>query len=158
MRWLPMFTGTDHTWDELAFIRQHWDGPILLKGIQRVDDAKRAVDAGVQGIVVSNHGGRQVDGAIASLDALPPIAEAVGDQLEVLFDSGIRTGSDVLKALALGARAVLVGRLWVYGLAHGGQDGVRHVLRSLLADLDLNLALSGHRSIAELGRESVVRQ
>jgi lactate 2-monooxygenase len=153
MRWLPMFTGTDHTWENLAFLREHWDGPILLKGIQHVDDAKRAVDAGMQGIVVSNHGGRQVDGAIASLDALPGIADAVGHDLEVLFDSGIRTGSDILKAIALGARAVLVGRPWVYGLAHAGQDGVRHVLRSLLADLDLNLALSGHSSMAELSRD-----
>ena len=158
LRWLQVLTGVDHTWDQLAFIREHWDGPILLKGIQRVDDAKRAVDAGMQGIVVSNHGGRQVDGAIASLDALPAIADAVGDQVEVLFDSGIRTGSDVIKALSLGAKAVLVGRLWVYGLAHGGQDGVRHVLRSLLADLDLNLALSGHGCVGELGRESLVER
>jgi len=158
LRWLQVFTGVDHTWDQLAFIREHWDGPILLKGIQRVDDAKRAVDAGMQGIVVSNHGGRQVDGAIASLDALPAIAEAVGDQVEVLFDSGVRTGSDVIKALSLGAKAVLVGRLWVYGLAHSGQDGVRHVLRSLLADLDLNLALSGHGSVDDLGRGSLVER
>jgi lactate 2-monooxygenase len=155
MRWLPMFTGTDHTWDQVAFLRENWDGPVVLKGIQHVDDAKRAVDTGVQGIVVSNHGGRQVDGAIASLDALPPIAAAVGDQVEVLFDSGIRTGSDVLKAVALGAKAVLVGRPWVYGLALGGEAGVRHVLRSLLADTDLALALSGHRSLDELTAESL---
>src|SRR4029079_13539456 len=100
--------------------------------------------AGIEGIVVSNHGGRQVDGAIASLDALPPIVEAVGDRVEVLFDSGVRTGSDVIKAVALGAKAVLVGRPWVYGLALGGYDGVRHVLRSLLAERDLSLALAGH--------------
>jgi lactate 2-monooxygenase len=155
MRWLPMFTGTDHTWEHLAFLRENWDGPIALKGIQHVDDARRAVDAGVEGIVVSNHGGRQVDGAIASLDALPGIAEAVGDRVEVLFDSGIRTGADIVKALALGAKAVLVGRPWVYGLAMGGQDGVRHVLRSLLADLDLTLALSGHRTPAELTRAAL---
>lgn len=151
MRWLPIFSGSDHTWDQVAFLREHWDGPIALKGIQHVDDARRAVDAGVEGIVVSNHGGRQVDGAIAALDALPGIAEAVGDRVEVLFDSGIRTGADIVKALALGAKAVLVGRPWVYGLALGGQDGVRHVLRSLLADLDLTMALSGHRSPADLG-------
>ncbi|HJQ42989.1 MAG TPA: lactate 2-monooxygenase [Jatrophihabitantaceae bacterium] len=150
MRWLPMFTGTDHTWENVAFLREHWDGPIALKGIQHVDDARRAVDVGVDGIVVSNHGGRQVDGAIGSLDALPAIANAVGDRLDVLFDSGIRTGADVVKALALGARAVLVGRPWVYGLGLGGQDGVRHVLRSLLADFDLTMALSGHRSPDEL--------
>ncbi|MCW2495437.1 lactate 2-monooxygenase [Jatrophihabitans sp.] len=155
MRWLPMFTGTDHTWEQVAFLREHWDGPVVLKGIQHVDDARRAVDTGVQGIVVSNHGGRQVDGAIASLDALPGIADAVGDQVEVLFDSGIRTGADVLKAVALGARAVLVGRPWVYGLALGGTDGVRHVLRSLLADLDLTLTLSGHSAPSQLTRDSL---
>jgi lactate 2-monooxygenase len=151
LRWLPMFTGSDHTWENLAFIRDHWSGPILLKGVQHPDDARRAADAGVEGIVVSNHGGRQVDGAIASLDALPAIVEAVGDRLDVLFDSGIRTGSDVIKAVALGAKAVLVGRPWVYGLALGGEAGVRHVLRCLLADLDLGLALSGNVDLAGLG-------
>jgi len=158
LRWLPMFTGTDHTWENLAFLREHWDGPIVLKGIQHVDDALQAVDAGMSGIVVSNHGGRQIDGAIGSLDALPGIVEAVGDQLEVLFDSGIRTGADIIKAIALGARAVLVGRPWVYGLALGGEDGVRHVLRGLLADLDLTLALSGNSSLAELGPHTLQRQ
>jgi isopentenyl diphosphate isomerase/L-lactate dehydrogenase-like FMN-dependent dehydrogenase len=155
MRWLPMFSGADHTWADVAFLREHWDGPIALKGVQHVEDARRAVDAGVDGIVVSNHGGRQVDGAMASLDALPAIAQAVGDRLDVLFDSGIRTGADIVKAVALGAKAVLVGRPWVYGLALGGQDGVRHVLRSLLADLDLTMALSGHRTLADLGPHSV---
>jgi isopentenyl diphosphate isomerase/L-lactate dehydrogenase-like FMN-dependent dehydrogenase len=155
LRWLPMFTGTDHTWENLGFLRDHWDGPILLKGIQHLDDARRAVDAGMDGIVVSNHGGRQVDGAVASLDCLPEIAAAVGDQVEVLFDSGIRTGADVLKALALGAKAVFVGRPWVYGLALGGADGVRHVLRTLLADFELTLALTGHRTLAEVGLESL---
>ncbi|HVU91634.1 MAG TPA: alpha-hydroxy-acid oxidizing protein [Jatrophihabitans sp.] len=151
LRWLPMFSGTDKTWDHLGFLREHWDGPIVLKGIQHVDDARRAADAGMDGIVVSNHGGRQVDGAIASLDALPAIAEAVGDRVEVLFDSGVRTGADVLKAIALGAKAVLYGRPWLYGLALGGADGLRHVLRCLLADLDLALALSGNSSLADLG-------
>jgi lactate 2-monooxygenase len=155
LRWLPMFTGTDKSWDDLTFLREHWSGPIVLKGIQHADDARRAADAGMDGIVVSNHGGRQVDGAIASLDALPAIAEAVGERLTVLFDSGVRTGSDVLKALALGADAVLIGRPYAYGLAHGGQDGVRHVLRSLLADLDLAMALSGHRSVEELTSDSL---
>lgn len=157
-RWLPMFTGTDHTWDNLAFIREHWDGPIVLKGVQHVGDARRAADAGVQGIVVSNHGGRQVDGAIGSLDALPGIVEAVGDRLEVLFDSGVRTGADVLKAVALGAKAVFVGRPWVYGLGLAGYDGVRHVLRCLLADTDLALAVSGNASLADLGPHTVQRQ
>ncbi|MEV5297296.1 lactate 2-monooxygenase [Amycolatopsis methanolica] len=157
LRWVSLFTGTDHSWNQLPFLREHWDGPIVLKGIQHPDDARRAVDAGMDGIVVSNHGGRQVDGAIGSLEALPPIVSAVGDRIEVLFDSGVRTGADVLKALALGAKAVLVGRPWVYGLGHAGEDGVRHVLRSLLADLDLTLGLTGHRSIGELGPESLQR-
>jgi isopentenyl diphosphate isomerase/L-lactate dehydrogenase-like FMN-dependent dehydrogenase len=156
--WLPTFTGVEHTWDEVAFLREHWDGPIALKGIQCVDDARRAVDAGVQGVVVSNHGGRQVDGAIASLDALPDIADAVGDRVEVLFDSGIRTGSDIVKALALGARAVMIGRPVAYGLGLGGTDGVRHVLRSLLADFELELALSGHTTPAALTRDSLRRR
>jgi lactate 2-monooxygenase len=150
LRWLPMFSGTDRTWENLPFLREHWDGPIVLKGIQHVDDARRAADAGMDGIIVSNHGGRQVDGAIGSLEALPSIAEAVGDRLDVLFDSGVRTGADAIKALALGARAVLLGRPYMYGLAHSGESGVRHVLRGFLADLDLTLGLSGHRTIGEL--------
>ena len=157
LRWVSLFTGTDHSWDQLPFLREHWSGPIVLKGIQHPDDARRAADAGVDGIVVSNHGGRQVDGAIAALDALPGIVRAVGEHVDVLFDSGVRTGADVLKAVALGAKAVLVGRPWVYGLGHAGEDGVRHVLRGLLADLDLTLALTGHRSIAELGPDSLQR-
>jgi lactate 2-monooxygenase len=155
LRWIPMFTGTDKRWDQLPFLREHWDGPIVLKGIQHVDDARRAHDAGMDGIVVSNHGGRQVDGAIGSLEALPEIAAAVGDRLTVLFDSGIRTGADILKALALGARAVLIGRPYVYGLALDGEAGVRHAVRSLLADLDLTLGLSGHRTPAELSQASL---
>jgi lactate 2-monooxygenase len=150
LHWIPMFTGTDKRWDQLPFLREHWDGPIVLKGIQHVDDARKAVEAGMDGIVVSNHGGRQVDGAVGSLEVLPEIAAAVGGQLSVLFDSGIRTGADVLKALALGADAVLLGRPYVYGLAMGGEAGVRHVIRGLLADLDLTLGLSGHRTPAEL--------
>jgi isopentenyl diphosphate isomerase/L-lactate dehydrogenase-like FMN-dependent dehydrogenase len=159
LRWVPMFTGRDKSWDRLPFLREHWDGPIVLKGIQHPDDARRAADAGMDGVVVSNHGGRQIDGAIASLDALPRVVEAVADTgLEVLFDSGIRTGSDALKALALGARAVLLGRPYVYGLAHGGEGGVRHVLRSLLADLDLTLGLSGHRTPGELSPDDLWQQ
>jgi len=157
LKWIPTFTGTDKRWDQLPFLREHWDGPIVLKGIQHVDDARRASDAGMDGIVVSNHGGRQVDGAVASLDVLPEIAAAVGDRLAVLFDSGVRTGADIVKALALGAQAVLVGRPYAYGLALGGEAGVRHVVRSLLADLDLTLALSGHRTPAELSGDSLRR-
>jgi lactate 2-monooxygenase len=157
LRWIFMVTGTDRSWKQLPFLREHWDGPIVLKGIQHVDDARRAVAAGMDGIIVSNHGGRQVDGAIAALDALPEIATAVGDRIEVLFDSGVRTGADVLKALALGASAVLLGRPYVYGLAHGGEAGVRHVLRSLLADFDLTMGLSGNRSVGQLS-PSVLRR
>ena len=157
LKWIPTFTGTDNRWDQLPFLREHWDGPIVLKGIQHVDDARRASDAGMDGIVVSNHGGRQVDGAVASLEVLPEIAAAVGDRLAVLFDSGVRTGADIVKALALGAHAVLVGRSYAYGLALGGEDGVRHVVRSLLADLDLTLGLSGHRTPAELSGDSLRR-
>jgi len=156
LRWVPMFTGTDKSWDRLPFLREHWSGPIVLKGILHPDDARRAADAGLDGVIVSNHGGRQVDGAIASLDALPGVVEAVGDRLTVLFDSGIRTGADVVKALALGARSVLIGRPVAYGLAHGGESGVRHVLRSLLADLDLTVGLSGCRTLSELTRELLV--
>jgi isopentenyl diphosphate isomerase/L-lactate dehydrogenase-like FMN-dependent dehydrogenase len=157
LKWVPMFTGTDRTWDDLPFLREHWDGPIVLKGIQHVDDARRAVTAGMDGIIVSNHGGRQVDGAIGALDALPAIAAAVGDQLAVLFDSGVRGGSDVIKALALGARAVLLGRPYAYGLGLGGADGVRHVLRSVLAETDLTLGLAGHRSVHELTPDALQR-
>jgi lactate 2-monooxygenase len=156
-RWQPMFTGTDRTWNQLDFLREHWAGPIVLKGVQHPDDARRAVDAGMDGIVVSNHGGRQVDGAIGSLDALPAVVDAVGDRLEVLFDSGVRTGADVLKAVALGARAALVGRPWVYGLGLGGTPGVRHVLRCLLADVELTLGLSGYSSVDGLGPHTLQR-
>ncbi|HEX4703348.1 MAG TPA: alpha-hydroxy-acid oxidizing protein [Pseudonocardiaceae bacterium] len=150
LKWVPMFTGTDRTWDDLPFLREHWDGPIVLKGIQHVDDARRAAAAAVDGIIVSNHGGRQVDGAIGALEALPAITAAVGDQLTVLFDSGIRGGADVIKALALGAKAVLLGRPYAYGLGLGGEDGVRHVLRSVLAETELTLGLIGHRSTRDL--------
>jgi isopentenyl diphosphate isomerase/L-lactate dehydrogenase-like FMN-dependent dehydrogenase len=157
LQWIPMFTGTDHHWDQLPFLREHWDGPIVLKGIQHVDDARRAAEAGMDGIVVSNHGGRQVDGAVAALDMLPEIVAAVGDRLDVLFDSGVRTGADVLKALALGAKAVLLGRPYVYGLALGGEDGVRHAVRGILADLDLTLGLSGNRTLADLSPDTLRR-
>ncbi|GAA3441618.1 lactate 2-monooxygenase [Planomonospora venezuelensis] len=158
MQWVPMFNGRAHTWDQLPLLRENWDGPIVLKGVQHVDDARRAADAGMDGVVVSNHGGRQVDGALASLDALAPIAEAVGDRLTVLFDSGVRSGADVVKALALGARAVLLGRPYMWGLACGGEDGVRHVLRSLLAELDLTLGLAGHRTPGGLDPSVLVPQ
>jgi lactate 2-monooxygenase len=157
LQWIPMFTGTDRRWDQLPFLREHWDGPIVLKGIQHIDDARRATDVGMDGIIVSNHGGRQVDGAVAALDMLPEITAAVGDRLDVLFDSGVRTGADIVKALALGAKAVLLGRPYVYGLGLSGEDGVRHVVRGILADLDLTLGLSGNRTPADLSPETLRR-
>jgi L-lactate dehydrogenase (cytochrome) len=145
------------TWADLSFARDHWDGPIVVKGILSVADAERAAGAGMDGIIVSNHGGRQVDGAVAALDALPAIAAAVGSRITVLFDSGIRGGSDMLKALALGARAVLIGRPYAFGLGMGGEDGVRHVLRSLRNDFELTMRLSGYASLDELRPQSLVR-
>ncbi|HEV7935327.1 MAG TPA: lactate 2-monooxygenase [Actinomadura sp.] len=155
MHWAANFSDPTLTWEDLAFVREHWDGPIALKGIQHPDDARRAVDAGMDGVIVSNHGGRQVDGAIASLDALPEIAAAVGDQTTVLFDSGVRTGADVVKALALGARAVLLARPYAYGLGLAGEAGVRHVLRCLMADLHLTMTLAGVTRPADLGRDAL---
>ena len=141
------------SWDHLATLREMTSLPIVVKGIQHVDDAREAVSRGVDGIVVSNHGGRQVDGAIASLDALPPIAEAVGDDLAILFDSGVRGGGDVLKALALGADAVCLGRPYIWGLALDGQEGVETVLKMVLAELDLTMALCGLTRPEEIGPE-----
>ena len=152
-----VFPNPGLSWEQLPWLRERWDGPIVLKGIQHLDDARRAVDAGVQGIVVSNHGGRQVDGAVASLEVLPGIAEAVGEQLTVLFDSGVRSGPDVLKALALGADAVLLGRPYLYGLALGGQEGVEHVLRCLLAELDLTMGNAGCSTLADLVPDLLTR-
>ncbi|GAA3646033.1 lactate 2-monooxygenase [Nonomuraea antimicrobica] len=157
LHWAANFGNPSLTWDDLAWLRQEWDGPIVLKGIQHAGDARRAVDAGMDGIVVSNHGGRQVDGAIASLDALPAITAEAGGEITVLFDSGVRTGADVAKALALGARAVMIGRPYAYGLGLGGEAGVRHVLRCLMADLDLTLALSGRSTLADVGPDLVTR-
>ena len=154
--WAAVFGNPTLTWDDLGFLREHWHGPIALKGILHPDDARRARDAGMDGVVVSNHGGRQVDGAIASLDALPAVVDAVGGEVDVLLDSGIRTGADVVKALALGARAVLLGRPYVYGLGLAGETGVRHVLGCLLAELELTMALSGVTRPAELTAELLV--
>lgn len=156
LRFAQVFPNPGLNWDDIAFVREHWDGPVVLKGILSAEDARLAADNGVDGIVVSNHGGRQVDGAIAALDALPGIANTVGDRLTVLFDSGVRTGADVVKAIALGAQAVLLGRPYLYGLALAGQEGVEHVLRCLLAELDLTLTGAGYTSHRQLSRESLV--
>jgi lactate 2-monooxygenase len=139
------------TWDDLASLRELTSLPILVKGIQHVEDAREAARRGIDGIVVSNHGGRQVDGAIASLDSLAPIAAAVGEQLTILFDSGVRGGADVLKALALGADAVCLGRPYVWGLALDGQAGVEAVLKMVLGELDLTMALCGLTRPDQLG-------
>jgi len=147
-----VFSGAAHTWDQIKLLQQEWDGPIVLKGIQHVEDAKLAVEAGVQGIIVSNHGGRQMDGAIGSLEVLPEIVDAVGDKTTVLFDSGIRTGVDVIKALCLGAKGVLIGRPFVYGLAVAGKQGARSVVKGILADLDQSMGLAGIRTIADCNR------
>ncbi len=150
---LDVFSRSSLTWPDLAFVREHTKLPIVLKGLQHPDDAQKALDAGVDGIIVSNHGGRQLDGAIGSAAALPDIVDRVAGRVPVLFDSGIRTGSDVLKALALGASAALVGRPYVYGLALGGAAGAQEVLRNIIAEFDLALGLSGHTSVAELNRD-----
>ncbi|MBI2678990.1 MAG: alpha-hydroxy-acid oxidizing protein [Candidatus Koribacter versatilis] len=155
--WKSIFSNTRLTWDDIAWLRAHTRLPIILKGIVRGDDAARAVDHGVDGIVVSNHGGRQVDGAIATLEALPGVLEAVGGKMPVLLDSGIRRGADALKALALGAKAVLLGRPYIYGLAVAGEDGVREVVENFVADFDLTMALSGYTGVSELSPAALVR-
>jgi lactate 2-monooxygenase len=147
---LEVFSRSSLTWPDLAFVRSRTKLPILLKGIQHPDDAELAIANGMDGIIVSNHGGRQLDRAIGSLDALPAVVAAVMGRIPVLFDSGIRSGADILVALALGAAAVLVGRPYVYGLAIGGAAGAEAVLRNLIAEFDLSLGLSGSTSIAEL--------
>ena len=152
-----VFQNPGLSWDQLPLIRENWDGPILLKGIQSPRDARRAIEHKIDGIVVSNHGGRQVDGAIASLDALGPIVTAVGNEIPVLFDSGIRTGRDTFKALALGADAVLIGRPYIYGLALAGQRGTRIVMRMFVDELEEEVRKAGHRSHRTLSRSSLTR-
>ncbi|KAI1870047.1 hypothetical protein JX265_006217 [Neoarthrinium moseri] len=151
------FSGDSHPWKDLELLKRHWDGPIVLKGIQDPRDAVLALQAGMSGIVVSNHGGRQCDGAVGSLDMLPEIVEAVGDKMTVLFDSGIRTGADIVKALSLGAKGVLVSRPVMYGLGIGGKEGAQHVLASILADLDQTLGLAGVKSVSELSKSNLRR-
>src|SRR4051812_32284828 len=153
---LATYSRPSLTWADLAFVRERTRLPIVLKGILHPDDARRALDEGMDGVVVSNHGGRQVDGSISAIAALPGIAEAVGGRAPVLLDSGVRGGADVFKARALGATAVLLGRPYAYGLAIGGADGVRDVLRNVMADFDLTMGLSGCASAAEIGPEALV--
>jgi lactate 2-monooxygenase len=150
-KFVDIYSRPSLTWQKLPFLRERTELPILLKGILHPDDARRALESGVDGLVVSNHGGRQVDGSIATLDALPGIVEAVAGRVPVLLDSGIRGGADGFKALALGATAVLLGRLYVYGLAIAGEAGVREVIRNFACDFDLTMGLAGCRAVAEIG-------
>jgi heme/flavin dehydrogenase (mycofactocin system) len=144
------------TWEDVAWLREQWGGPFMLKGVMRVDDAKRAVDAGVTAISVSNHGGNNLDGTPATIRALPAIADAVGSEVEILLDGGIRRGSDVIKALALGARAVMIGRAYLWGLAANGQAGVENVLDILRSGVDSALLGLGKSSVTELTRDDIV--
>ena len=144
------------TWDDVAWLREQWGGPFMLKGVTRVDDARRAVAAGVTAISVSNHGGNNLDSTPATIRLLPAIADAVGDQVEVLLDGGIRRGSDVVKALALGARAVMIGRAYLWGLAANGQAGVENVLDILRGGIDSAILGLGHASVRDLTRDDVL--
>ncbi|MEV0296533.1 alpha-hydroxy-acid oxidizing protein [Nocardia sp. NPDC050710] len=155
LTWAGLFGNHGLRPADLAHLREWTDLPIAVKGILHPDDARQMVDAGADAVVVSNHGGRQVDGSIAALDALPAVVATVGDRADVLFDSGVRTGSDLLIALALGAKAVLYGRPWAYGLGIAGRDGMRHALRLLLADFDSALGLSGCAGPADLNRSLI---
>jgi len=144
------------SWDDVAWLRRQWDGPFMLKGVIRVDDALRAVDAGVSAISVSNHGGNNLDGTPASIRALPAIVEAVGGDVEVMLDGGVRRGSDVVKAVALGARAVMIGRAYLWGLAANGQAGVENVLDIMRGGIDSALLGLGRRAVAELSADDVL--
>lgn len=160
-KWIDsIWHGRAWSWEKIPWLREQWkrisgDRPFAIKGIQSVTDAAKCVEYGVDGIVVSNHAGRQVDGAIASLDALEKIVDAVGAKIYVMYDSGIRGASDVVKALALGARFVFVGRLFVWGLSIMGEEGVRHVLKSLLADLDILMCVGGFNSVKDFDRSII---
>lgn len=157
-QFIGIYSRPSLTWDDLPFLRERTDLPIVLKGIQSANDAERAKEAGVDGIIVSNHGGRQVDGAVGSFDALRSVIQRVGKDYPVLFDSGIRSGADVFKALAFGARAVCIGRPYIYGLALDGENGVREVIQNFKADFDLTLGLSGCASISDITEEQVVQR
>jgi L-lactate dehydrogenase (cytochrome) len=143
------------SWRDLAWFRSIWPGPLVLKGIMSAEDARRAVEHGVNAIVVSNHGGRQLDGLPAAIEVLPEIADAVGDDIEVLFDGGIRRGTDVIKALALGARACMIGRPYLYGLGAAGQAGVERSIAILRAEIDRAQALLGRPSLSDIDRRTV---
>lgn len=155
-KFINLFINPAITWEDLSFLREHTQLPILLKGILHPQDAQKALDYGADGIIISNHGGRQVDGAISAIEALPDIASVIGAKIPILLDSGIRTGADMFKAIALGATAVCLGRPYVYGLAIAGEAGVREVLENILADFELTMRLAGCRNLEEI-REAGVR-
>lgn len=155
LTWVGLFGNHSLRPADIAKLRDWTELPIAVKGVLHPDDARQVVDAGADAVIVSNHGGRQVDGAVGALDALPTIVATVGDRADVLFDSGIRTGSDVMIALSLGAKAVLYGRPWAYGLGLAGRDGVKHALRCLLADFDAAMGLSGCTAVTELSRTMI---
>jgi L-lactate dehydrogenase (cytochrome) len=157
LTWAATFADPSLTWSDIAWLRERTSLPLVLKGISCGADASLALDVGADAVQVSNHGGRQVDGAVAAIDALPEVVDTIAGRVPVLFDSGIRTGADAVKALALGADAVMLGRLFTWGLALGGAEGVTAVLRAFLADLDNTMALSGHARPAELTRSSLTR-
>lgn len=144
------------TWDDIAWVRENWKGKLVVKGVLDPEDARRAVDAGVDGLVVSNHGGRQLDSVPSTAAALPAVAEAVGDSTEVLADGGVRTGLDMVKMLALGAKAVIIGRAWAWAVAAEGEQGVGHMLDVLRADADVALALTGNNSVTGLNSDALV--
>jgi len=146
------------TWDDIAWVREHWDGKLIVKGVLDATDARHAVEAGVDGIVVSNHGGRQLDSVPSTVQVLPEIVDAVGGEVEVLADGGIRTGLDVVKMLSLGARAVLMGRAWAWAVAAQGETGVRRMLNVIRADIDVALALTGNTSVADLDRRALYQR
>jgi L-lactate dehydrogenase (cytochrome) len=152
--WIPEFDPSV-TWKDIAWVREHWRGRLVVKGVLDPEDARRAADAGVDGIIVSNHGGRQLDSVPSTARALPEVLDAVGDGVEVLADGGIRSGLDVVKMVALGARAVLIGRAWAWAVAARGQAGVRHMLEVLRADIDVALALTGNTSLTEVDRSAL---
>ena len=156
-RFMTTYSRPSLQWDDLKFLRQHTKLPVLLKGVLHPDDAKKAVEMGIDGLIVSNHGGRQIDGEIASLDALLAVAAAVNGKIPVLFDSGVRGGADMFKALALGANAVCLGRPYVYGLARAGQRGVEEVIGNVLAEFDLTMGLAGCTSVREIGHELIAK-
>jgi L-lactate dehydrogenase (cytochrome) len=151
LKWSGQNFDPSVTWKDLEFIRSHWDGPLVLKGIMDPEDARRAADIGADGLVVSNHGGRQLDGTVGTAEALPAIAQAVGDRLTVLADGGVRNGLDVLRMMALGAKGVMIGRAWAFALAAGGEQAVSRMLEQFALELRSGLALTGCGSVADVG-------